>query len=40
MGNVLTGKISIGNKPITNVGVYYFGSILTKLTKQTRSDTA
>ena len=40
MGNVPTGKTAIGDKPIANVGLYSFGSILTKLTKQTRSGTA
>ena len=39
MGSLPTDRTTIGNKPLTNVGVDFFGLILMKLAKETRSNT-
>ena len=40
MGNLPSDRLKMGNKPFSNVGVDYFGPIIVKLSKQTRSNSA
>ena len=40
MSNLPNDRLSVGEKPFSKVGVDYFGSLLVKLSKRTRSNQA